>query len=95
MERSKWVQLRDGLLATGWTRERPGSEVLESPDKSLALSPELDRAEFRASTIRSIEQSIETIRGYEAEGHDLEGSDSAIAEFEAALAAVRAVYGDS
>ncbi len=94
METTKWTELREHLLTAGWTLEKPGSDVLESPNKTLAVSPELETLESRSNFIRSVEQSLETIRDYQSRGHDLERMDVAVTELQEALAIVRKFYAD-
>lgn len=93
MAHDGWDKLSTCLRAAGWVPQQPGSQVLQSPHNSLALSPDLDDPENRRATLVSIERSIETISGYQAEGHDLEGSELALAEFAAALHLIRHIYG--
>lgn len=87
-----WETLSTCLLAAGWVPQQPGSLVLQSPHNSLALSPDLDDPKCRRATLASIEERIETILGYQAEGHDLDSSELALAEFTAALHLIRHSY---
>ncbi|MBT8469747.1 MAG: hypothetical protein KJN97_13460 [Deltaproteobacteria bacterium] len=93
MGQGGWDQLSTCLRAAGWVPEQAGSQVLQSPHNSLALTPDLDDPEHRRATLVSIEQRIETISGYQAEGHEVTGSDLALAEFAAALHLIRHIYG--
>lgn len=93
MGKGSWDQLSKCLRAAGWVPQQPGTQVLQSPHNSLALTPDLDDPEGRRATLVSIGQRIETILGYQAEGHDLEGTELALAEFVAALHLIRHIYG--
>ena len=93
MGQGSWDKLSTCLRAAGWVPEQPGSQVLQSPHNRLALSADLDDPGFRRGTLVSIEQSIETILGYQAEGHDLEVLELALAELAAAVHLIRHIYG--